>query len=82
MNKIIFTVPMIIITIVLISLILTLPTYFIWNWLMPVIFGLQKITLWQALGLTLLANIFLNLPVLNKLNRVLGYGTGWDQVAA
>lgn len=29
----------------------------LWNWLMPVIFGLAKITFWQAWGLILLAHI-------------------------
>ena len=43
--------------IVVIALILTLPTYFLWNWLMPTIFNLNKITLLQALGLNMLAGI-------------------------
>jgi hypothetical protein len=29
----------------------------LWNWLMPVIFGLPKITYWQGWGLVLLAHI-------------------------
>lgn len=29
----------------------------LWNWLMPVIFGLGMITFWQALGLLLLAKL-------------------------
>ncbi len=29
----------------------------LWNWLMPVVFGLALITFWQALGLLLLAKI-------------------------
>jgi hypothetical protein len=29
----------------------------LWNWLMPVLFGLQRIGFWQALGLLLLAKI-------------------------
>ena len=36
------------------ALILALPTMWLWNWLMPIIFGLTKITFWQALGLNLL----------------------------
>lgn len=43
--------------ILLITLILTLPTYFLWNWLMPIIFGLKKLTLLQALGVTLLSSV-------------------------
>jgi hypothetical protein len=30
----------------------------LWNWLMPVIFGLRTITYWQGFGLTVLAKLF------------------------
>ena len=39
------------------SLLTALPTLYLWNWLMPVLFGLPVITFWQALGITFLANI-------------------------
>jgi hypothetical protein len=42
----------------LLCLVLAVPTMFLWNWLCPIIFGLIKINLWQALGLNILANIF------------------------
>ena len=38
----------------------TLVTYLVmslWNWLMPVIFGLTAISFWQALGLLILSKI-------------------------
>ena len=31
-----------------------IPTYFLWNWLMPEIFGLKVITFLQAVGLNFL----------------------------
>jgi hypothetical protein len=31
---------------------------YLWNWLVPSIFGLQPITFWQAIGLLLLSRIF------------------------
>lgn len=31
---------------------------YLWNWLMPAIFGLTTITFWQAVGLCLLSKIF------------------------
>jgi hypothetical protein len=31
----------------------------LWNWLMPDIFGLPRITLWQAWGLLILAHLLL-----------------------
>jgi len=39
------------------TLLFTIPVLFLWNWLMPIIFGLTKITFWQALGITLLCNL-------------------------
>jgi len=39
------------------ALLFTFPTLWLWNWLMPVIFGVTKITFWQAFGLNLLAGI-------------------------
>ncbi len=29
----------------------------LWNWLMPMIFGLTKLTYWQAIGIAILGNI-------------------------
>ena len=43
--------------IVLIGLLLTIPTYFLWNWIMPDVFGMNKITMIQALGITMLSGI-------------------------
>ena len=50
------------------ALLLAFPTYFLWNWLMPDIFGLGRIDIFQALGLNFLANIFFksNLTVNKK----------------
>jgi hypothetical protein len=41
----------------LIAIIAALPTMWLWNWLMPVIFGLGKITFWQAMGINMLCSI-------------------------
>ncbi len=38
-------------------LLLTLPVWLLWNWLMPVIFGLPEVSIAQAFGLMLLASI-------------------------
>ncbi|MBB6462112.1 hypothetical protein [Flammeovirga kamogawensis] len=35
----------------------TLTFMLLWNWLMPVIFGLTTITFWQALGLLVMSKI-------------------------
>jgi hypothetical protein len=39
------------------SILLAFPTMFLWNWLMPDIFGLVKIDLYQAMGINFLTNI-------------------------
>jgi len=39
------------------ALILGVVVMWLWNWLMPDIFGLTKITFWQAWGLIVLAHI-------------------------
>lgn len=33
-----------------------LPTYLLWNWIMPV-FGLPTLSIWQSFGLMMLTNI-------------------------
>jgi len=43
--------------VVLASLIMALPTMLLWNWLMPTIFGLCKLSFWQALGVNLLSGM-------------------------
>ncbi len=43
---------------VILSVILfSLPVMWLWNWLMPDLFGLQQITIWQALGLSVLCSL-------------------------
>ena len=38
----------------LIDLLLAWPVMLLWNWLMPMIFGLPTLTFWQAFGLAML----------------------------
>jgi len=40
------------------GLLWAIPTMLLWDWLMPEIFGLGTITIWQAWGLNILAGIF------------------------
>jgi len=39
------------------SILLAFPTMWLWNWLMPEIFGLIKIDLYQAMGINFLTHI-------------------------
>jgi len=43
--------------IIIVTVFLALPTMLIWNWLMPVVFGLIKINFWQALSINILTGI-------------------------
>lgn len=40
-----------------ISLIMALPTMLLWDWLMPELFGLKEITLFQAWGVNFLSGM-------------------------
>jgi len=42
------------------SLVFAWPVMLLWNWLMPVLFGLTKLTFWQAWGLTFLTGLLFN----------------------
>ena len=39
------------------SLLLSLPTMWLWNWIMPIVFGLKTITWMQARGVSILSSI-------------------------
>jgi len=41
----------------IVALLMALPTMWLWNWLMPLIFGLIKLTIWQAFGVNLLCTV-------------------------
>jgi len=53
--------------IAIVIVILGYPLMLLWNWLMPIIFGLPEITFWQAIGLNLLSTIlFKSTTIKNK----------------
>lgn len=41
-----------------ISIVLTFPVMWLWNYLMPMIFNLPKLTFWQTFGLQILVGCF------------------------
>ena len=45
----------------LLYLVLAWPVSFLWNWLMPEIFGLPILSYWQVAGLMMLLNLLLNI---------------------
>lgn len=50
----------------LFALLFAFPTMWLWNWLMPAIFGLIKINIWQALGINILTGILFKSSVSNS----------------
>ena len=56
MEKVIGSVVLIAISVVVCALLMAIPVYYLWNWLMPEIFGLTTLDFWQALGISLLAS--------------------------
>lgn len=52
-----FTVALLLIIIV--ALLLGIPIKLLWNCLMPTIFELNKITVWQAIGLNILSGLLI-----------------------
>lgn len=59
-EKLMFGVMLGVLTIVIfavVSLIAAIPTYFLWNWLMPSIFGIKAVTFFQAWGINFLVSI-------------------------
>lgn len=49
-----------------VAILFALPTMWLWNWLMPVIFNLPTITIYQALGLNILSGILLKSNISNS----------------
>jgi hypothetical protein len=47
-------------TFLIIAILLSLPLWILWNWLMPYLFGLPKISIFQSCGLLALSNILLS----------------------
>jgi hypothetical protein len=52
--------------IAIVIVLLGYPLMMLWNWLMPVIFGLPEITFWQAIGLNLLSTVLFKSTTIKK----------------
>lgn len=46
-----------IVAVLIIAVLLSFPVMWLWNGLMPEIFGLVRISIWQALGLSVLSSL-------------------------
>ena len=55
--KVIGAIVIAIVILLLVAVLFAIPTLLLWNWLMPVLFGLKTITLFQAWGVNVLTGI-------------------------
>ena len=46
-----------------IALLLGFPVMWLWNWIMPAIFALPRVTFWQAVGINLLCGFLFRTTV-------------------
>lgn len=53
----------------LIDMLLAWPFMLLWNWLMPMIFGLKTLTFWQSFGVMLLSSFLFKDANTNKSNN-------------
>ena len=56
MNKVAHTFGMVVFSALVIAIMVTLPSYIIWNWLIPDLFGLREVSLLEMFGLLILTN--------------------------
>ena len=54
---------------VVVAIIIGFPIKWLWNWIMPNLFGLPEISFWMALGIALLASILFGGVVKVKTNK-------------
>lgn len=59
----------VIMLVLFIAFLLTLPVMWLWNWLMPLIFGLIKINFWQAFGLNMLCGFLFKTNIPSKSDK-------------
>ena len=55
--KVIGAIVIAIVILLLVAVLFAIPTLLLWNWLMPLLFGLKTITLFQAWGVNVLTGI-------------------------
>lgn len=54
---------------VVVAIIIGFPIKWLWNWIMPNLFGLPEISFWMALGIALLVSILFGGVVKVKTNK-------------
>lgn len=65
-TEIMYNIGIFIIAMIVIAAIVSLPVYWLWNWLIPVLFHLPEITWIQAWGLMFLSSLLFKNWIFNK----------------
>jgi len=60
---------LLVVTIAFTGLVLGFPVMWLWNWLMPMLFGLITINFWQACGLVMLCWILFKAVIPERKNK-------------
>ena len=61
-------------------IVLSVPMMYLWNWLMPFIFGLPELNLLQTIGLSVLINMLVSKPPHNTETSISGLSHTSDAV--
>ena len=56
----------VVVVLCLMAILMGLPLQLLWNWLMPLIFGLPTIGFWEAVGLNVISSILFKTTVNSK----------------
>jgi hypothetical protein len=67
--EILFAIGLAFLIYILLSIVVAFPVMLLWDWLMPVIFGLHEITLLQAWGLSVLCGFLFKTYVPNQCKK-------------
>jgi hypothetical protein len=57
---------MLMVVVIVVSLVVAVPVYYLWNWLMPSIFDIKAVSLWEAWGLAVLSGFFFKSSAASK----------------
>jgi hypothetical protein len=66
MKKLILDIFLAFVYVLLLAIFMALPIMLLWNWLMPIIFGITAISFWQAFGVGLLSSLLFKSSVKKK----------------
>lgn len=58
------------ISLVLYFLVRIVGVFYVWNWIMPVLFSIKPISMWEAFGLVMLSAFLFSTPTESVIERI------------